>query len=146
MMEGKIEAVCISKEKGTSKEEVPFAKFIENFGIEGDAHSGFGSLKQISLLSFESLEKMKKKFKDLKFGSFAENLCISWIDFSSLKIGNKLKINDEVIIEITQIGKKCNVKCEIYKKVGKCIMPKEGIFAKVLKGGFVRKGDKIILC
>lgn len=143
MKKGKIEAICISKEKGTSKFEVPFAELKENFGIEGDAHSEPDSLRQVSLLGLKSIEKIKKMGFEVKFGSFAENIAVSNVDFSNLKIGSKIRINENVLLEITQIGKKCHTKCEIYKKIGKCIMPKEGIFAKVLKGGIIKKGDEI---
>ncbi len=140
---GKIVSICISDRKGVCKKPVESAKFIENYGIEGDAHSGFDTLRQVSLLSVKSISKMKDLGLNIDFGSFAENIVVSQIDFSLIKIGDRFKLGKDVIIEITQIGKECHGKCSIYYKTGYCIMPEEGVFAKVIKGGYVKKDDEI---
>ncbi|MDI6730049.1 MAG: hypothetical protein QMD06_00700 [Candidatus Altarchaeum sp.] len=136
-------SVNISKAKGTKKEPVEFAEVIENFGIKGDSHAGNWH-RQVSLLAIESIEKVRKWGLDVNAGDFAENITTEGINLPVLPIGTKIKIN-RVILEVTQIGKTCHDKCEIFKKVGKCIMPTEGIFAKVLKGGIIKKDDKILL-
>ncbi|MGN1318594.1 MAG: molybdopterin-binding protein [Lachnospirales bacterium] len=140
---GIIKAICISKERGTLKYEIEKANFIENFGIENDAHGGNWH-RQISLLSFEEIEKFRKKGADIKFGSFGENLVVEGFDLKNIPVGSRFKIGS-VILEVTQIGKECHSHCEIYKKMGECIMPREGIFAKVITGGVIKVGDEIIL-
>ncbi|OQX20866.1 MAG: MOSC domain-containing protein [Candidatus Altiarchaeales archaeon A3] len=134
-------SVNISKEKGTKKQPVEFVGVIENFGIKGDSHAGNWH-RQVSLLAIESIEKAQKWGLDVSSGDFAENITTEGINLPALPIGTKIKIND-VVLEVTQIGKTCHDKCDIFKKVGKCIMPTEGIFTKVLKGGIIKKGDKI---
>lgn len=147
---GKIFSINISAKKGVSKTQVNRANVIENFGIEGDAHGG-NTHRQISLLSWESIEKQntchktKKENPALKPGDFAENITTCGISLSNLKIGDKLSINNTVMLEITQIGKACHSYCDIYKKIGSCIMPKQGIFAKVIKSGQITINDPIIL-
>lgn len=143
-MDGKVKAVCISREKGTKKENIDEAKLIENYGIRDDAHAGDWH-RQVSLLGIESIEKMKEMGMDLEldFGDFAENITTEGIELYSLPVGTILNIGDEVKLEVTQIGKECHHGCDILKQVGKCIMPEEGIFTKVVKGGIVKKGDKI---
>ncbi len=141
---GKVLAVCQSVEKGTVKKQIRSGKLIKDYGLEGDAHSGRWH-RQISLLGMESINKMtgngyKYKFK---FGDFAENLTIEGIMLAELAIGTRLKIGEHILLEITQIGKTCHQDCEIKKKIGNCIMPKEGVFARVLKGGIARPGDPI---
>lgn len=138
---GKIKAVCISREKGTKKQNIKIAHFKENFGIINDAHAG--SKRQVSLLAEESIEKMKNKGLDLNFGDFAENIVTCGIDLKTLPLATKIKIGRDVVLKITQIGKVCLSRCAIYYNSGDCIMPKEGIFAKVLKGGIVKAGDKL---
>jgi len=138
---GKVVSVNISKEKGTKKQPVEFADVIENFGIKGDSHAGKWH-RQVSLLGIESIEKAKKWGLNINPGDFAENITTEGINLRLLPIGTKIKINT-VVLEVTQIGKECHTGCEIFKKVGKCIMPTEGIFTKVLKGGIVKKGDEI---
>jgi len=146
--QGKIFSINYSKNKGTSKTPVEKIMLIENFGLEGDAHAGNG-IRQVSLLSIESIRKqkacpkVKKTEVILKPGDFGENITTQGIDLSKLKIGDKLKINSEVTIEISKIGKECHRFCSIYYKTGNCIMPKQGIFAKVIKGGLIKTGDKI---
>ena len=136
-----IKALCISKEKGAKKENIKSANFKENFGIIHDAHAG--SKRQVSLLAEESIEKMQAKGLKLDFGDFAENIVTSGIDLKSLPVATKIKVGKNVVLEITQIGKVCLSRCAIYYKTGDCIMPKEGIFARVLKGGKVNVGDKL---
>lgn len=144
-MRGIVYSVNIGEKKGEIKRPVEKIKLIENYGVEGDCHAEEGIKRQVSLISWERMNEEFFCFKrkvDLKPGIFAENITTENIDLRKLKIGDKLKIND-VIIEISEIGKECHKYCEIYKKVGKCLMPKEGIFAKVIKGGEIKKGDII---
>lgn len=137
----KVEAVSISEKKGTKKHPVPFITLIEDFGIKGDAHAGKWH-RQVSLLAQESMENMKKKLPTLKAGDFAENILTSGIILYKLPIGTILKVG-ECILEVTQIGKECHFGCEIRNIVGDCVMPREGIFTKVLKGGKIKKDDPI---
>jgi len=141
-MKGKILAVCQSKKKGTIKTEIREGLLIENFGLKGDAHAGKWH-RQISLLGIESINKMRDKGYQLSFGDFAENLTIEGLTLLKLPLGTELKIGKEVLLEITQIGKECHYDCEIRRKIGDCVMPREGIFARVLKGGKVKVGDQI---
>jgi len=138
---GKVLAVCMSKEKGVQKRDVKEATFIENFGIEGDAHGGDWH-RQISLLSHEKIDAFRKRGAQVKDGDFGENLVVQGIDFSTLPVGTKFACND-VVLEMTQIGKECHHHCQIYHTMGDCIMPREGVFAKVLKGGKIRTGDTL---
>lgn len=139
---GKIISINISSEKHLKKQSIQKGVMIENFGLKGDAHAG-DKIRQISLLDVESINKIKNKLPDIKFGDFAENLTTEGIDFSKIKVGDKLKIGKSIILEVTQIGKECHSRCEIYKQVGDCIMPREGIFAKVICGGDIKIGDEI---
>lgn len=141
-MQGIVVSINISKNKGTTKQSIKEAMVIENYGIEGDAHASSHWHRQISLLALESIQKMMDKGLTLNYGDFAENITTKGIELLSLPVGTKLQIG-EVILEITQHGKSCHSKCEIFKIVGNCIMPKEGIFAKVLKGGKIKVGDEI---
>ena len=139
----KIIAVNISEKKGTPKKSIQEGIMIENFGLEGDAHAGKWH-RQISLLGIESIEKAKGMRTDgLCHGVFAENLTTEGIELYTLPIGTKLKIGSEAILEVTQIGKECHEGCAVSKLVGQCVMPKEGIFAKVIQGGAVRPEDEI---
>lgn len=140
---GEIKAVCISEKKGTAKENIKGAKIIENFGIEGDAHGGIWH-RQVSLLSYEKIEEFKKAGAKVSDGSFGENLIVEGINLTGLPIGTLLRVND-VILEVTQIGKECHSKCVIGETMGRCIMPTEGIFAKVIKGGWVEVGDPVVV-
>ncbi|HML06085.1 MAG TPA: MOSC domain-containing protein [Methanobacterium sp.] len=142
-MVAKIIAVCTSQMKQTKKVDVKYASLKENYGIIGDAHSSSDTHRQISLLAIESINKMRALGLNVNPGDFAENLTTEWIDLISLPMGKKLKIGDEVILEVTQIGKECHTRCAIYEQAGDCIMPKEGIFARVIKGGKVKIGDEI---
>jgi len=140
---GRVKALCVSKDKGTKKQSIEEAFFKENFGIVGDAHAG--SKRQVSLLAEESIEKMRVAGLDVAFGDFAENIVSEGIDLKNLALGTKIKLGESVILEITQIGKACLSKCAIYYRMGDCIMPKDGVFAKVLKGGIAKVEDKIEL-
>lgn len=141
-MKGKILAVNISKDKGEKKHNIGVCRLIKDKGLEDDAHAGFMH-RQVSLLAIESIEKMKQKGLDINYGDFAENLTIEGIDLVSLPVGTKLKIGDRIILRITQIGKECHKGCEIFRQVGDCIMPREGVFAEVLEDGVVKVGDDI---
>lgn len=138
---GKIMAVNISEKKGTQKVNVHSAKVIEDFGIEKDAHAGKWH-RQVSLLSYEKIEEFKAKGAPVEEGAFGENLIVQGIDLRSLPVGTHLRCN-EVVLEVTQIGKQCHSGCEIFKIMGDCIMPREGIFTRVLHGGVVSEGDSI---
>ena len=137
---GTVQAVNISDRKGEKKHEVSEISLREDFGVEDDAHGG--SERQVSLLAFERIEDMKKDLATLKVGDFAENITTIGIAASNLKPGMRVAIGD-TLLEITQIGKTCHHGCSIRKEVGYCIMPKEGVFGKVLRGGTVTKGDGI---
>lgn len=137
----KVYAVCMSEKKGTQKHEVPEAVFVEDWGIEGDAHAGKWH-RQISLLGLDQIEDFRKRGADVSFGAFGENIVADGFHFRTLPVGTRFQIGD-VLLEMTQIGKECHSHCEIYKKMGECIMPREGVFAKVLRGGIVHKGDEI---
>ena len=145
---GKIFSLNTSKIKGVPKKPVNEAKLIEGYGMQHDVHAG-NELRQVSLLSIESIrkqkdcEKVKKTGVDLGPGDFAENITTEGIDLSKLKLGSKFKIGENIFLEVTKIGKECHKYCSIYKEIGDCIMPREGIFARVDKGGFVKKGDSI---
>lgn len=139
--EGKVLAVCVSEKKGTLKQEVSVATFVEDWGIEGDAHAGKWH-RQVSLLSFEKIEEFRAKGANVEFGAFGENLVVEGFDLRKLPVGTRFAVG-EVVLELTQIGKECHSHCAIYQEVGDCIMPREGVFTKVLKGGIVRPGDGI---
>ncbi|MBN7572988.1 MULTISPECIES: MOSC domain-containing protein [Clostridium] len=138
---GKVVAVCISEKRGTQKKNIQERNFIENFGIESDAHAGNWH-RQVSLLSYEKIEEFNNKGANVIDGAFGENLVVEGIEFIKLPIGSILRCND-VVLEITQIGKECHNHCEIYKKMGDCIMPRNGVFAKVIVGGKIRCGDEM---
>ncbi|MFZ5773889.1 MAG: MOSC domain-containing protein [Thermodesulfobacteriota bacterium] len=140
---GTIEAVCISEKKGVVKREVPEVLLEENWGITNDAHAGTWH-RQVSLLAGESIDVVKKTLPQLKHGVFAENIICRGLELTALAIGDRLALGDTVLLEVTQIGKEChNAGCAIKKATGDCIMPREGIFARVLRGGAVRPGDPI---
>lgn len=134
-------AVCTSRKKGTKKEPVAEVLIKEDYGVMGDAHADCLTHRQVSLLAMESIDKMRSQGFDLKPGDFAENITTEGIDLVSLPVGTKIMIGDEVILEMTQIGKECHTACAIRRQVGDCIMPREGIFARVIRGGTVRPGD-----
>lgn len=139
---GEIISINISTQKGQKKHQIDSAILKENHGITGDAHAGDWN-RQVSLLAVESVDKMRGKGVELHPGDFAENLTIEGVDLKNLKIGQRLKIGTEVILEITQIGKECHSDCAIKQQVGDCVMPREGVFARVIKGGEIKTGDEI---
>lgn len=140
----KVTAINISEKKGVPKTTIPEGEFIADFGLNGDAHGGNWH-RQVSLLGQESIDKMTALgIKGLCTGKFAENITTEGIVLYELPVGTRFQISD-CIFEVTQIGKECHKKCAIYHKIGDCIMPKEGIFVKVIKGGIVRPGDEIIV-
>ncbi len=139
----KIIAISRSKQKGTTKTNIPEGVFKENYGLANDAHAGSDTHRQVSLLAVESIDKMRGRGLDVAPGDFAENLTTEGIDLPSIPVGKRIRVGEEVIFEITQIGKECHTGCAIYKQIGKCIMPREGIFAKVVKGGPVKVGDTV---
>ena len=136
-------AVCISEKKGTMKHPVDHIDVRMHHGIVGDAHAGDWH-RQISLLAQESVDKMKAVFPDIPIGAFAENILTEGIIVHSLPIGTKLAVG-ETLLEVTQIGKECHADCAIRKQVGDCVMPREGVFAIVLKEGAIRSGDAITI-
>lgn len=138
---GRIMAVNISVAKGTQKKNIHSAQFIEEYGVEHDAHAGKWH-RQVSLLSYEKIQDFKEKGAPVDDGSFGENLIVKGIDLKNLPVGTRLMCKD-VILEITQIGKECHSGCEIYKIMGDCIMPREGVFARVIRGGTISQGDEI---
>ncbi len=141
MTMGKVIAVCTSPERGTQKSNVKEALFVEDHGIEGDAHAGKWH-RQVSLLSYDKIEEFRARGAEIEDGAFGENLVVSGIDFRTLPAGTRLCCGD-VVLEITQIGKECHHGCQIYQKMGDCIMPREGVFARVIKGGIIRTGDEM---
>lgn len=138
----KILAVCGSSKRGVRKSDWGSGVLVKNYGLEGDAHAGDWH-RQLSLLAIESIDKMRQKGLDVNPGDFAENLTTEGIDLVSLPIGTKLEIGENILVEVTQIGKECHQGCEIFKLAGDCVMPREGIFVRVLQGGAVKKGDLI---
>lgn len=140
---GIVKAICISEKKGTQKHRVEEAVFMEDYGIENDAHAGKWH-RQVSLLSYDKIEDFKKRGADVIDGAFGENLVVEGFDFRNLPVGTIFRCGD-VILEMTQIGKQCHSHCEIYKIMGECIMPKEGVFTKVIQGGIIRTGDEMTI-
>lgn len=136
----KIVSIAISKRKGTRKVRVEEAFLIEDYGLEGDAHAGPWH-RQVSFLAAEGIERTRSQGLDVTFGDFAENIATSGIDWQKVPVGTRVKLGDSALVEITQIGKECHNRCAIYYLAGDCIMPREGIFARVLKGGKIRCGD-----
>lgn len=138
---GTVIAVCISKARGTEKQNVHRCRLIAEWGLEGDAHAGRWH-RQVSLLSYEKVVAFSAAHGNVPFGAFGENLLVSGIDFRALPVGTRLCCN-EVVLEVTQIGKECHTHCTIFAKVGTCIMPVEGVFARVIHGGTVSEGDEL---
>jgi MOSC domain-containing protein YiiM len=142
IIEGRINAISVSKEKGTQKVNVSEAELKTDFGIIGDAHAG-STHRQVSLLAVESIEEMVARGAKVSPGDFAENITTEGLSLHELSVGSKLKLGESTELEITQFGKQCHSRCEIFKQVGDCIMPREGIFAKVIKPGRINVGDAI---
>lgn len=139
---GKIRAICISEARGTEKYEIEEAEFVEDWGIKGDAHAGHWH-RQISLLSANQVDAFNAKGAGVKPGAFGENLLVEGFDFKSMPVGTRFTCGS-VVLEMTQIGKECHSHCQIFKRMGECIMPHQGVFAKVISGGVIRKGDELL--
>jgi MOSC domain-containing protein YiiM len=139
----KILTVCRSEKKGTKKKAIAEGVLGEDYGLVGDAHADCCTHRQVSLLAIESINKMRGLGFDVGPGDFAENLTTEGIELVSLPIGTQVRIGEEIVLEITQIGKECHTGCAIYRQIGKCIMPREGVFAKVIRGGSVKGGNQI---
>jgi MOSC domain-containing protein YiiM len=142
-MSAKVVSINISDTKGVRKKPVVEALIRTDYGIEGDAHSSSEWHRQVSLLALESIKKMQEMGLDVHPGDFAENITTEGIDLLSLPVGTRLQIGDAIIGEVSQIGKECHTRCAIYYQAGDCVMPKEGIFIKVIHGGKIRKGDDV---
>ena len=140
-MSATVVAVCISERKGERKLPVATVLLREEHGIVGDAHAGEWH-RQVSLLAHESIEKMQRQGLDVASGDFAENITTSGIELFSLPVGTRLRVG-ETLLEVTQVGKECHTRCAIYHQAGDCVMPREGIFARVLRGGRVTPGDPV---
>lgn len=143
LVSGSILAVCTSPKTGMRKKNVGQAQFIQQFGIEGDAHGKSTTHRQVSLLAMESIRKMQAMGLDVGPGDFAENLTTEGVNLLALPLGAKIRIGATVELEISQHGKECHTPCAIYHQAGTCVMPTEGIFGKVLAGGLVKVGDTI---
>jgi len=139
----KVLAVCRSKEKGTRKDDIREGYFKEDFGLTDDAHADSTTHRQVSLMATESIQKMRDLGLDVGHGDFGENLTTEGIDLVSLPVGSEVSVGDEVVLEVTQIGKECHTPCAIFYQVGQCIMPEEGIFTRVVHGGLVKAGDEL---
>lgn len=144
-MTGRIVSINISDKKGVRKKPINEVFLKTDYGIEGDAHASSTWHRQVSLLALESIEKMRNMGLNVKPGDFAENITTEGINLPCLPLGTRIEIGDSVIGEVSQIGKECHTRCAIYYQAGDCVMPKEGIFIKVLKGGNVRNGDSIVV-
>lgn len=140
---GIVKAINISEKRGTVKFSVEEARLVKDWGIEGDAHAGHWH-RQVSLLSYEKIEEFKARGAQLEPGAFGENLIVEGFDFRSLPVGTIFRCND-VVLEMSQIGKECHTHCQIYKRMGECIMPTQGVFAEVLHGGIIRPGDEMAI-
>jgi len=140
----KIVSIAVSRRKGTRKTLVQRAAVIENHGIEGDAHAGTWH-RQISFLASESIRSAREKGLAVDFGDFAENVATEGIDWKVLAVGTRVKLGSSVVVEVSQIGKTCHKPCAIYYQAGDCIMPREGVFARVLQGGDIVCGDTVAI-
>jgi MOSC domain-containing protein YiiM len=138
----KIVSIAMSKKKGTRKECVEQAELVVEHGLSGDAHAGPWH-RQVSFLAMESIQKARDTGLNVTFGDFAENIATEGIDWPNIPVGTRFKLGDEAVIEITQIGKECHKKCAIYYQAGDCIMPREGVFGRVIRGGSIRCGDSV---
>jgi MOSC domain-containing protein YiiM len=141
---GKVLSVNISSEKGQKKHNIGKCHLIEGIGVEGDAHANM-EIRQVSMLAKESIKKIRDKGLDIKYGDFAENLTIEGIILHKLPLGTKFHVGNKVVLELSQIGKICHDRCTIYYQLGDCIMPREGVFTKVIVGGEVKVGDEICI-
>ena len=135
--------MCTSETKGVRKKPLPESRVEVNFGLAGDAHADSNSHRQVSLLAIESIARMRKAGFAVDPGDFAENLTTEGLELPLLPVGTRLSVGKDIVLEITQIGKECHVGCEIFRQVGMCVMPREGVFARVIRGGVVKAGDKL---
>ena len=142
-MPAKIISINISPKKGMRKKAVDSVVLIDNFGIENDAHASGKWHRQVSLLAIESIKKMQDKGLDVGPGDFAENITTEGVNLPVLPIGTRMTIGEDIELEVSQIGKVCHSRCAIYEQAGDCVMPREGIFVKVIKGGTIKTGDGI---
>lgn len=142
-MAGKIVSINISDTKGVRKRPVKEALLRSGYGVEGDAHASSEWHRQVSLLAIESIRKMQEKGLDVSPGDFAENITTEGIDLLTLPIGTALTIGDDIRVEVSQLGKECHTRCAIYYQAGDCVMPREGIFVTVIRGGTIKEGDAI---
>ncbi|MCL2149820.1 MAG: MOSC domain-containing protein [Dehalococcoidia bacterium] len=143
----KIVGVCLSEKVGEKKHDIGTGILKEDYGLTGDAHAQAGWHRQLSMLGTSSIDKMKRLGADVGAGSFAENLTVEDDDFKlfDLPVGTRMHIGRDILVEVTQIGKECHDRCAIFKQVGTCVMPVEGIFVRILKGGIVKTGDTVII-
>nr|MEE4266905.1 MOSC domain-containing protein [Candidatus Krumholzibacteria bacterium] len=141
-MTGRVAAVCTSAKKGVVKEPLASVELVAGHGLDGDAHAGNWH-RQVSLLATESIEKIRKIIPELKDGAFAENIVTEGVDLLSLGLGDRIELGDGITLEVTQIGKECHNSCAIKEQTGDCVMPREGIFCRVLAGGTLKKGDPV---
>ena len=141
----KIVSIATSRKKGTRKTTVDAAVLLRDYGLKDDAHAGDWH-RQVSLLANESIDKARQMGLEVTFGDFAENIATSGVDLPNLPVGTRLKLGNTVVLEISQIGKECHKKCAIYYQAGDCIMPREGVFAKVIEGGAIACNDRIEIC
>ena len=140
---GRVVAVCISEKKGTQKKQVPSVKLLPDWGIENDAHAGKWH-RQVSLLALEKIEEFRSRGAEVEFGAFGENIIVEGFDLRTVPVGTRFRIGN-ALLELSQIGKACHSHCEIYKVMGDCIMPREGVFTEVLEGGEVKPGDEVTM-
>lgn len=138
----KIVSLAVSKKKGTRKQPINNVELVKDHGIDGDAHAGKWH-RQVSFLAQEQIDEARKRGLDVTFGDFAENIATQGVDWKTVPIGTVVRLGSRAVVQITQIGKECHNKCAIYYKAGDCIMPREGVFARVLEGGRIRCGDPI---
>ncbi|MBR5046742.1 MAG: MOSC domain-containing protein [Eubacterium sp.] len=138
---GIIMGICISEKRGTQKNEIPETILVKGWGLKGDAHGGKWH-RQVSLLSYEKIEEFRSRGAEVSPGAFGENLIVKGIDFRSLPVGTRFSVGD-ALMELTQIGKECHTHCRIYQEMGDCIMPREGVFAEVVRGGQIKTGDEM---
>ena len=140
----KVFAVSISRTKGVRKENVPSVRLVKGHGLDGDAHAGDWH-RQVSLLALESIEKMRAMGVEVSPGDFAENITTTGLDVAGLPLGTRIGVGSDTVLELTQIGKACHQGCAIMKAVGQCVMPKEGVFFKVIAEGEIKPGDDIVI-
>ena len=135
-----IVSIAVSPEKGTRKAQVSEAELVPGHGLLSDAHAGDWH-RQVSFLGAEQIEQARAKGFDVGFGDFAENIATTGVEWKKVPVGTRVRLGKAALVEITQIGKKCHARCAVFQAVGDCIMPREGVFARVLKGGVIRPGD-----